>query len=167
MFSVNDYVCYSTAGVCQIIDMKHANFGNGEEQEYYVLKPLSSDSIIYVSTANASSMANMRPTMTDGEILELIRSVPECSGIWPSDEHRRHDIFLAKLQSADSHELAMLITSLHLEQKRKSAAGKKLHVSDAKVMAAAEKLLHEEIAFVMGIKMEEVVPFILERIHPN
>ena len=167
MFSINDYVCYSTSGVCQIIDRKRARFGNGEEQEYYVLKPLSSDSIVYVSTANKSSMANMRPIMTDGEVLELISSVTERSGIWPTDEHRRHDLFLAKLQSGDSHELARLITGLQLEQKRKHEAGKKLHVSDAKVMATAEKLLHEEIAFVMGIRMEEVVPFILERIHPN
>jgi CarD family transcriptional regulator len=167
MFSINDYVVYSTSGVCQIIDRKRANFGTTGEQEYYVLKPLSSNSLIYVSTTNESSMASMRPTMTDDEILELLHSLPERASAWPANEHKRHDIFVAKLQSGSGHELARLITCLHREQKRKSEAGKKLHVSDAKVMAVAEKLLHEEIAFVMGIKMEDVVPFIRERIQPN
>ena len=38
--------------------------------------------------------------------------------------------------------------------------GKRLTYADARVMDAAERLLHEEFAFVLGMQIDEVVSFI-------
>ena len=39
-----------------------------------------------------------------------------------------------------------------------------MHVSDERFMQEAEKILHEESAFVLGIKKDEVVPYITQQI---
>ena len=40
---------------------------------------------------------------------------------------------------------------------------KKFYVSDAKLLAAAEKAIFEEFAYVLGIERDEVIPYIMNK----
>jgi RNA polymerase-interacting CarD/CdnL/TRCF family regulator len=57
-----------------------------------------------------------------------------------------------------------LIRTLYLEKERKKGTGKRLNSTDVKIMTAAEKLLHEEFAVVLGIEPKDVVPHILAQL---
>lgn len=64
------------------------------------------------------------------------------------------------LKSGDNKQLVKLIRTLYLEK----VEVKKLYVNDEKIMTDAEKLLHEEFALVLDIKVDEVLPFILGKL---
>lgn len=68
------------------------------------------------------------------------------------------------LKSGDNKQLVKLIRTLYLEKEKKKVEGKKLYVNDEKIMTNAEKLLHEEFALVLDIKVDEVLPFILGKL---
>ena len=54
----------------------------------------------------------------------------------------------------------------NFEEKKKNE-GKKLYVGDEKIMSEAQRLLHEEFALVLNIKVDEVLPFILGELEPT
>lgn len=71
------------------------------------------------------------------------------------------------LKKGNKVELVKLIRTLYLEKEKKKTEGKKLYVGDEKIMAEAERLLHEEFAVVLNIKVDEVLPFILGELEPT
>ena len=44
------------------------------------------------------------------------------------------------------------------------AAGKKFHAVDEQLLDRAQKLLHEEFAFVLNLQMQDVPPFIEKQV---
>ena len=54
-----------------------------------------------------------------------------------------------------------------LLKEKKKIEGKKLYVGDEKIMSEAQRLLHEEFALVLNIKVDEVLPFILGELEPT
>ena len=163
MFSINDYVFYGTAGVCQITEIKPENF-SGSQQDYYVLKPLHANSITYVSTTNETHLAKMRPVLTKSEIIDLIQCMPAIKIAWIKNDSERRLAFVEKLGSGKCRDLVSLAKALYLEKARKKDAGKRLSSSDLQIMSAAEKLLYEEFAFVLQINPDEVPTYIMERV---
>lgn len=164
MFSIKDHVFYGTTGVCEIVDIKTESFGDSVAQEYYVLQSLFSNALTYVATDATRRTNSLRPLMSVADVQALIARLPGEERIWPKDERERNEVFAAKLKTGDSHELARLVRTLYLEKAEKRVSGKRLSSADSRIMSAAEKLLHEEIAFVLAIKPEEVVPYIRERL---
>lgn len=69
------------------------------------------------------------------------------------------------LKNGDRQELIQLIRTLYLHQQELKKAGKKFHATDEKILNEAEKILHHEFAYVLDIKLEEVVPFISKEIN--
>ena len=49
-------------------------------------------------------------------------------------------------------------------QQELKTKGKKLHQSDARFFAEAQKMLHSEFSVVLNIKQEEVLPFIMNEL---
>ncbi len=165
MFHVDDHVIYRAIGVCRIAAIRPEKLGRAEEQEYYVLKPCGNPhSTIYVSTTDDDALGRMRPLMGEKEILDLISTMPEEEGIWISNDRQRSDSYNARVQAGDCHEFVRLIKALYIEREKRKETGKTLSQADVKIMTTAERLLHEEIALVLGIKIDEVVPFIKQRI---
>ena len=56
---------------------------------------------------------------------------------------------------------------MKFEKEKKKIEGKKLYVGDEKIMSEAQRLLHEEFALVLNIKVDEVLPFILGELEPT
>ena len=54
-------------------------------------------------------------------------------------------------------------STIFIPCKNAQLTGKKLHAADVKLLDTAQKLLHEELAFVLGISPEEVPEFIQKK----
>ena len=102
--------------------------------------------------------------MTINEVYSLINTMPHTESIWIEDINLRKEKYTKILKSGDNKQLVKLIRTLYLEKEKKKVEGKKLYVNDEKIMTNAEKLLHEEFALVLDIKVDEVLPFILGKL---
>jgi len=163
LYSINEYIVYGKAGVSQIIDIRKENFEGLEEQTYYVLKPVYSEkSIIYAPVDR--NLNKLRKVLTVEEIYEIIGALPEEKTIWIANDHSRKERYLKILKEGSHIELARLLKTLYEKNKELTSTGKKLHVSDERIMKEAERILFEEFAFVLKIEPEEVLPFITEKI---
>ena len=90
--------------------------------------------------------------------------MPHTESILIEDINLRKEKYTKILKSGDNKQLVKLIRTLYLEKEKKKVEGKKLYVNDEKIMTNAEKLLHEEFALVLDIKVDEVLPFILGKL---
>ncbi|MDR1731696.1 MAG: hypothetical protein LBR61_06330 [Synergistaceae bacterium] len=164
MYSVNDTVLYGGLGLCRIMEVSEKNL-RGKTLEYYVLKPLSDEkSTIFVPVNNETATANLRPVLSMEEIQDLIRTMPDETSIWIDDEAVRRGEYQKILETGDRKELIRLIKTLYLRRKSQKEKGKELHLTDRRFLREAEKMLHEEFAHVLNLRLEEVVPFILEQV---
>lgn len=162
MFSVNDTVVYGTDGVCTVTDITTRVFAK-EKAEYYVLTPIhQSGACIYVPTASEALLRKMRRVLSAEEIRQLIADIPqESCQEWITDEASRRAAFKAILQSGDRRELVRMIKTIYLHGQEQKQNGRKLHHSDELMMKDAEKLLYDELAYVLGIRPDEVLPLLI------
>ena len=164
MFQVNDTVVYGSQSVCTLTEICERKIG-GEKILYYVLKPVfDNKSAIYVPCANPKLVEKMRHILSAAEIYALIDSLQEDSLEWIPDDAQRKEEYNKIILSGDRKALAQLIRLLYLHKQRQKAAGKKFHNVDEQLLDRAQKLLHEEFAYVLRITPQEVPPFIAKQI---
>lgn len=164
MYKVNDTVLYGTHGVCKITDITEKTF-DGKTIEYYVLKPVYDEkSTIFVPVNNKALATKMHSVLSPDEIYDLIKTMPEENPIWIENEAVRKERYKEIITAGDRRELVILIKTLFLHQQKQKESGKKLHVTDERFFNDAEKMLYEEIAHVLNIKPEQVLPLIFEQV---
>ena len=80
MFNVNDTILYGTHGICKVTDITEQRF-NDKSNKYYILQPHHNpSSTIYVPTDNEKLVSRMRHTLSEEEIYELLKSMPDTEG---------------------------------------------------------------------------------------
>ncbi|MBQ9956816.1 MAG: CarD family transcriptional regulator [Ruminococcus sp.] len=164
MFKPEDIVVYSTYGVCRVDAVEERDF-TGSAEKYYILRPVGdSRNTFYVPVANENLTRLMRKVLTREEIQELINIMPDDNYIWIEDEFRRKEEYRRIIRDGDRAELVKLIKTLYIHRKERSELKKKLHSADEHFLKEAENLLHDEFAYVLGIKREEVIPYIRSHI---
>lgn len=162
MFQVNEYVVYGSTGVCQVVDISRESFCGQADREYYVLNPVFGNPMeIFIPT---DSKVVMRGILSKGEITGLIQSMPEIGSEWIADDNSRKAMFNEILQSGDQKRIIHLIKMIYNRKTALESNGKHLANSDSETFKAAEKLLCNEFALVLGIQPDQVVPFILKQI---
>lgn len=153
---------YGTNGVCEISDIQTRKVGD-RETDYYVLRPVyNGNTTLYVPASNEKLVAKMKETLTKEEVIALIRSIPSEECVWIENESERKEAYRSIVASGDRTELIRLIKTLHLHRAKQLEVGKKLHISDEKLLTEAEKILHDEFAYVLDIDRECIVKYILE-----
>lgn len=163
MFKVNDYIMYGTTGVCKIVEIKKEKFLGRQEVEYYVLEPVYSKNTIIKIPVNNTTI-KMREVVSKEDLEELINVIPKIETEWINDDKSRNEHFKTMLKSGDCEDLVTLIRTIYLNKKDRKSLGKKLYKADDEIMQAAEKLLNEEIAFVLDIDSKAVPKYISSRI---
>lgn len=167
MYRKNDIVMYAAQGVCKITDITKKEF-NDELIEYYVLKPVySENALIYVPTGSESLMGKMRHVLSEEEIYEIIRKLPDENAEWIENEHVRKEQYRQILSQGDRKALIGMIKALYYHKQGLLEKGKKLHVSDERFFKEAERILYDEFALVLNIETDQVLPFILEQLEPK
>ncbi len=163
-FFIGDNVRYATTGVCSIVDITEMTVSKKRSQ-YYVLQPVYKNTLqVYVPCDNEALISKMRRILSKEEIMELIESMPKTVSAWNDNELSRKQEFLQILSLGDRQKLISMIRTIYLHKEKQAASGKRLHQSDERSFMEAQRLLSDEFAFVLGIKPEEVTPFILEKL---
>ena len=164
MLENNTILIYGSLGLCKVVDKCTKKFGD-ENNEYYILKPVNDErSTIYVPADNEELIKKIRKVLTEAEVYDLIRDMPNEETIWINDDRARNDNFKHILDNGDRKDLIKIIKTLYSRKKELSASGKKLRAADEEAMLRAENMLYDEFALVLNIKRTEVVDFILNHI---
>lgn len=160
MYQIDDVVVYGLHGVCRITEIEEKEFA-GEEQLYYTMHPVFDNrSTFFVPVNNAASNKKMRQLLSEGEINELIRTMPQQEEIKVTDEKHRKDAYKVIIESGDRGEIMRLVKTLYERREAQQKAGKKQHLVDERFMKEAETVLYDEFAYVLNIERDSVVDYI-------
>lgn len=164
MFNIGDTVIYGTQGICKIEEKIQKEL-KGKMTEYFVLKPIyETSSTIFLPLENAILMSRMRPILSKDEVLDIIKAIPTSETIWIENENLRKTKYSEIIVRSKPTELIQLIKTLFLHEKKQKQSGRKFHLTDEAFLKDAEKILYSEFAYVLNIEINEVIPFITERL---
>ncbi len=164
MFSVGETVIYGAQGVCKIKDISCMQFGN-EKREYYILNPIYEEkATIYVPADNEKLLSHMRSIITADDIDKLIKSASKDELEWIEDDAKRKEFCEEVIKKGNRKELMLLIEMLYLHWEELKTQKKHFHIADERYLKEAEKLLHDEFAYVLGITRDEVPEYIMSKI---
>lgn len=164
MFQVKDAVIYGTQGVCEIEEIAEKDL-MGKRRIYYVLRPVSQmGSKVYVPVDNENSVSRMRKLLSVEEIDQLILNMTNKKTQWVENDGARKEQYKEILKEGNRESLISMIRAIYQHKQETVEKGKKLHAVDENAMREAERLLYDEFAYVLNIKREEVLPYIMDKI---
>lgn len=162
MFEINDYVVHNTMGVNRITELIEETV-NGETVEFFILEPAFGGNMrLKLPTAGCED--KMRAVLTRDEVDELISSIPEQESIWIDEDKIRYEEFRACLKTGICENWVALIKTLNAKKEERANIGKQLTRVDADVLKSAEKNLTTELAIVLDIDPDAVLPYIFEQL---
>lgn len=162
MYKIGDFVININNGICEIKDIVSMNI-SGSNKDYYLLVPVEEKTAkIYIPVDNATQ--RIRCTMSEEEVWSLIRGIKDIPEVYIDNEKEREKIYKEALSSLDPKQLISIIKTLYLRRQKRLDEGKKTTAVDERYFKLAEKYLHAEIAYVLGVEKSEVQQIIVEHI---
>ena len=156
MVKTGDYVTYKENGICQIEE---------ETEEYYILQPVYGHNMtVYVPKKSQALVDLMCRVITKEQIDAIIQETESSEYKWIEDSKARADYFNKLLRSGDKAAILWLVKVLSLHKIEVEKNKRSFYASDKRVLSAAEKVITEEFAFVLGISPEEVIPYIVGKV---
>ncbi|MDR0859309.1 MAG: hypothetical protein LBN97_09800 [Oscillospiraceae bacterium] len=165
MYSVGEMVFYENTGICQISDITDKKTEEtGENQLYYVLKPLYVDYTISVPVGSGNVF--MRPIISKNEAERLIDSIPaikvkpkKYTAVGELDKYYKS--YFTSHKCEDLLELTVSINAKKVQSEKKK---RWLGVIDEKYKRKAEDMLFGELAAALEIERSEVPDYIANRV---
>ncbi len=161
IYKEGDMVVYGTEGLCRVQEVTDMTF-DGRTDRYYVLR--RGESLTYVPVNNEKSVSKMRPVLTKDEITQLLDTMPLENDPWISNDRDRQAAFKEIILYGDIRDIILLARKLKYKQRDQEAQGKKLHLVDERVFKEAEKLISEELAYVLGIDRDKVIEYLVDKL---
>ena len=160
MLTVGQTVVYGTQGVCTVKEISMLKLGK-TKGEYYALSPIDDPgSTVYVPTANEKLMSKLRPVLTgeeaDALITEAVREPPE----WIESDAERKSACDDIVKNGDRKQLMRLVGMLYRRRELLKDQKKHFHNVDAQYLKTAERMLHGELAYALGIAVDDVADYI-------
>lgn len=162
-FVKDEYVNYSTAGICLVEDIRQLQFPPLKHPAtYYILKPVRNpSSTLFVPVDNTVLLGRMKPILSQAEVDRIIQSIREEELPWIADKKLRaaefHDILIRR----DERELLLLVSCLY---RRGKELDRGLPGTDQQVLKEAEAAIEEEFAFSLQMEGKEVGRYIREKL---
>lgn len=164
MFEIGEKVLYSVNGVCVITDITEKCFGK-TKIKYYVLKPLyGGESTLFVPVNNESLVKKMKKLLTQSQLDEALEAAAANEVIWNNNDNTRKEEFKNVLSIGNIKDILVLLKSIWMHRKIQLTKGRKLHISDEMYLREAEKIIKEEISTVVGVDLDDVIPYIKDKI---
>lgn len=163
MIRINDYVNYSTHGICKVEDIAEMQFSdNVGKREYYILCPVFQQKTkLYVPTDNPAAVQRMRRLLSSQEIDQIILSAKNQNMPWIPNYKERKIQFDEIMSRRDEGELLLLISCLYL---RSHDQEKRLTSGDLQILKKAEHVIEQEFAFLLNISPQKVGNYIQEKL---
>ena len=165
MFKTNDKVLYGSSGIC-IVEGKMSREFKGKTIEYYVLKPIENmNSTVFVPVSNQDLVSRIKKLLTENEIEDMIKELSDDNLEWINHDNTRRDRFKSIIKSGNRKEIMRLIRTLYTKQLELKEGGRKMHAVDVGILKEAQKILHDEMAYVLDIESDDVAAYILSKVH--
>lgn len=164
-FKEGQLLAYGTNGVCIVDEIKPVRLTSEMPENYYVLRQLrDEDSRIFVPVNNERLTSKMRQLLTSEEIHQLVLKVNDDKFEWVKDRRARIEEFKNILAGGVSLELIRMITCIRERIADLDKDGKKLPVTDANTLKAAERLVDEEFSYVLKMETNELRKYLKKTI---
>ena len=164
MYSVGQTVLYGTNGVCNIAGITDRQIGK-QLMQYYVLKPIFSESsTLFVPTKNQQLVGRIRFVKSAKEIRGILSSLSS-PGKWNNDKTKRAEEFKAIITRGDCSELIGLIRLIRSHEQSQIEHGRRLHISDERILKEAEKMVCDEISTALDVSKDEALGMVMKGIH--
>jgi CarD family transcriptional regulator len=135
--SIGQKVAYPTQGVCVVEDIKRRD-GCGDSTNYYFLRVLSDNSIIFVPTENAETVG-IRPVISPKQYRKLVDFLAGDFGEVSADWKIRSREFGLKLQSGDLFQIAEVLKKLtFLSHEKKLSFREQTYLEKARFLIVSE-----------------------------
>jgi len=155
MFNIHEVVMHNTLGICEVRGIEQRSVVGRPAKEYYILHSLyDEDNTAFVPVEGCERL--MRFPMQKTEIIELIEEMPNLCSKWIDETRARKDSYTQTIREGNPHKLVAMIRSLYLKDEERKKIGKRINDADARQQAQAIKILHQEMAYGLGIGVDEV-----------
>lgn len=147
MFHPGELVVYGTTGVCRVEEITRPNLtGADRNRQYYLLKPLFQDGVIYAPVESAK--VPIRPVISAEEAEALIDLIPtvQAEACRAPTLQALAQHYQAAVRSHNCRDLLELMMSIYAKRQQ------------------AERLLYGELSIALGIPFDEVQPYIARRV---
>lgn len=158
MLPTGSIFLYGDSGVCRVQEIRRERFKNRGEQDYYILKPVyRADATLHVPADGDVFARRMRPLLTRDEAQSLVREIPALEPDWISDDKARAEHFRQVISDCDRRELLRMVKTVYHRRRELLAMGRRLHSVDEALWHSAEKIVREEMAFVLDMEPDGVL----------
>lgn len=165
MFQPGDLVVYGTTGVCRVEEITRPNStGPDRDRQFYLLKPLQQDGIIYTPVDNQKvPIRAVISREAAEELIDLIPSIRAEAYHGPTLQALSQH-YQSAVRTHDCRDLLELMMSIYAKRQQAEAQKRRLGMVDERFMKQAERMLYGEFSVALGIPFEEVQPYIAQRI---
>lgn len=151
MFLKGEYVVYAVNGICLVEEIGPMRNSEEDDKTYYILRPNNSPaSVLYVPVDNPLLCGKMRNVFSKEEFDNIISQVKDRRMNWIDDRKKRIAAFKEILLHGDMKSLMLLADCIYRKKLLLNQAGKRLSDADEHCYRAAERIVEEELAFVLG-----------------
>ena len=164
MFKTGDAVVYCSQ-VYTVEGITQKTIDKTVKDYYHLINVYDSKNEVFVPADNERLLGKMRAILSRKQILDMIADFPNIPSIWVDDDKERITLFREILDKGDRKDIAQMVKTLFERKKELETKGRRLHSMDEALFLRAEKAICEEFALVLGIKRDEVIPFITERLN--
>ncbi len=160
MFKIGDAVIHPAEGVCEITEITEKDF-SGTSAEYYVLKSVyDGHSTVYIPVESVKIRPKIRLVLSETQIREIIDSLDKSELVKTDNDNHRRQLFKEILASGDTTQIARMLITVYELKKELRKSGKKIKVSDERIIKETERSVFTEFAFSLGIPPEEIPAYI-------
>jgi len=152
---VGEAVVYGVHGVCKITGTEQRTEG-GKRQAYLVLEPVyQRGSRFLVPADNDAVLRKIVPLLPPQDIRSLLASAAVHKDCWIADENRRKQEYKNLISNGSREPLLAMLYTLYRNQRQQRALGRRCHICDERFLNDTEKEFAEEIAYAMGMEVEQ------------
>ena len=164
VYAAGDTVIHPSEGICVIDKIDLNVVAANPRMLYYILKPTmsKSESTVYLPVNRGNTL--LRALLTKEEIDQIILDSVSFPSVWIDDNKLRKESFTALLSEGNHVKLIRMIRDIHDHNEMRLAEGKKPCAADEAILAEAERLLHQEFAFVLDIPISDIPDYIISRV---
>ena len=163
MFQIGELVRYGSSGVCEVTAIGSLKMsGIDPNREYYTLRNLFSDGIVYTPV---DTKVPMRALITAQEANDLIDSIPslECPHLEARNSIELDAVYKETFHFDQCADLAVLLKLLY-SKRAASTRGRRFSSTDERIFHQAQSMLFQEFATVLQMPLNQVEKYIEDRL---
>lgn len=167
MLRINDKVIDRKGHIFYVDSVIKKDLGSGEK-DYYLMYPFFKEDFIdnymsFVPVENSETL--YKKLLTKQEALNLIDSL---TSIEPYDDvppRNRKAFFESVIATTNRYDICRIIKSLYVYRQEKALIKKALTEYESKLLINLKKLMVEELSLSLDMNVDEVPPFVENRIN--